>query len=214
MRFESQWPGDATAAPICDMLCREEDVRGRSCGASRNWTDGHSLGAGDWHSRRSVVIRSVPNSDRWGPSNGAALSLVLAHVVEGFALSAAAMHPEFLSLASEQASRADLAPPRRDVDGRHPIRMSRSRRKCRSIPRSRTPETPARVETARADFIGWRKWITPIKSVLTGLWPRKHHARKVAHIRADWESLDDRTLNDIGISRSEIEYLKHEWHWM
>jgi uncharacterized protein YjiS (DUF1127 family) len=37
--------------------------------------------------------------------------------------------------------------------------------------------------------------------------------REIGRIRAAWETIDDRTLKDIGISRYEIEYARGARPW-
>ena len=118
MRFESEWPGDIIAAPICRTYDREDVFFDSLAGRSWNRLDSRSDG-----------------TDRW------------------------------------------------------------------------------RVETATTDLPGWRASITPIASVVAGLWSRILRGREIRRIRAGWERVDDRTLKDIGISRYEIEYARDPRNW-
>ena len=70
-----------------------------------------------------------------------------------------------------------------------------------------------RAETVRTDFAGWRAWITSITSILIELRSRMRRQREIRRIRAAWETIDDRMLKDIGISRYEIEYARDPRHW-
>jgi uncharacterized protein YjiS (DUF1127 family) len=112
--------------------------------------------------------------------------LVIAYLIEGFALSAAAMHPEFLRPPSGYPSQDDTA--RDHLSGQ-------------------------RAETARTDLAGRRPWITSITSFFAELRSGMLRRREIRRVRAAWESLDDRTLTDIGISRHEIVFARHGKHW-
>jgi uncharacterized protein YjiS (DUF1127 family) len=133
------------------------------------------------------------------------MSLVIDHVIEGFALSATTLHPEVFLATSEQA------------------RRERESRKRRSEPRSQSGRSTicvagtcgavACLETARGDVAGRRTWITSITSSFAGLWSKMLRERENRRIRAAWKTIDDRTLMDIGISRYEIEYARDARHW-
>src|SRR5882762_6419410 len=47
-----------------------------------------------------------------------------------------------------------------------------------------------------------------IASILAGLWSRIRRHREIHRIKAAWGMIDDRTLEDIGVSRYEIEYAR------
>jgi uncharacterized protein YjiS (DUF1127 family) len=68
-------------------------------------------------------------------------------------------------------------------------------------------------DTPTPDLAGWREWITSIASIVAELWSRMLREREIRGIRAAWETIDDRTLRDIGISRYQIEYARDVRHW-
>lgn len=51
-----------------------------------------------------------------------------------------------------------------------------------------------------------RRWISLLISILGELRSRMHRRREIRRISAAWALVDDRTLNDIGTSRLEVEY--------
>ena len=75
------------------------------------------------------------------------------------------------------------------------------------------PPDGRRADTAPTNFAGRRASTTSITSILTELWSRMLRGREIRRIRAAWETIDDRTLKDIGISRFEIEYSTDARHW-
>jgi uncharacterized protein YjiS (DUF1127 family) len=133
------------------------------------------------------------------------MSLVIDHLIEGFALFATTLHPEVFLTISEQA------------------RSERETGKRRTAPRSESDPTivcgtgvygPLTCfETARGDVAGRRTWIFSITSFFAEIWSRMLREREIRHIRAAWKTIDDRTLKDIGISRYEIEYARDARHW-
>ena len=62
------------------------------------------------------------------------------------------------------------------------------------------------VETFRTDRTSWYRWMGMIIPMLVRLWSIVSRKRELARIRAAWETIDDRMLRDIGVSRYEIEY--------
>jgi|SRR6516164_9074793 uncharacterized protein YjiS (DUF1127 family) len=60
---------------------------------------------------------------------------------------------------------------------------------------------------------GWRRWVGSIAATVAGLWSRVLHEREIRRIRAAWRTIDDRTLEDIGISRIEFEYAQDPRPW-
>ena len=62
------------------------------------------------------------------------------------------------------------------------------------------------AETLRTDRTSWYRWIGMIIPMLVRLWSKASRKRELARIRAAWETIDDRMLRDIGVSRYEIEY--------
>ena len=57
-------------------------------------------------------------------------------------------------------------------------------------------------------FGGWRRRVGSIAAIVAGLWSRVLREREIRRIRAAWRTIDDRTLEDIGISRIEFEYAR------
>ena len=49
---------------------------------------------------------------------------------------------------------------------------------------------------------------TSITSILAELWSRIRRRREIHRIKAAWGMIDDRTLDDIGVSRYQIEYAR------
>jgi uncharacterized protein YjiS (DUF1127 family) len=223
MQCESQWPGDAIAAPSYPA-CDRGDVFLEGLGTSWNRVESRADQADEnitavvLYDRHDAVIKPAPgwsprSSHRllprvavavnrritrtepvrwlsqpnpWGRWCAAVMSLVIDHILVGFALAATTLHGEFLWRASEYPSRRGPAKDR--------------------------PST-RRADTAPTNFAGRRAWITSITSILTELRSRMLREREIRRIRAAWETIDDRTLKDIGISRCEIEYGGDPRHW-
>ena len=59
---------------------------------------------------------------------------------------------------------------------------------------------------APTKFGGWRRLVGSIAAIGAGLWSRALREREIRRIRAAWRTIDDRTLEDIGISRIEFQY--------
>ena len=57
-------------------------------------------------------------------------------------------------------------------------------------------------------FGGWRRWVGSIAAIVAGLWSRVLCEREIHRIRAAWRTIDDRTLEDIGISPIEFQYAR------
>jgi uncharacterized protein YjiS (DUF1127 family) len=49
--------------------------------------------------------------------------------------------------------------------------------------------------------------------MLGALWSNIRRRRKMHRIDADGATIDDRTLQDIGVSRYELELVRHPRHW-
>ena len=109
MQFGSQWPSGAIAGPFCPADNREDAVFEGLGGGSWNRVDSHA-GQADSDptaavNRRIEPARSLSKPNRRGRWVAAVMSSVIDHVIEGFALSATTLHPEFFLLANEQARR-------------------------------------------------------------------------------------------------------------
>ena len=66
---------------------------------------------------------------------------------------------------------------------------------------NRSGEAPDRCDLAK-----WRRWISLLTSILGELRSRIHRRWEIRRMNAAWAMVDDRTLNDIGTSRLEVEY--------
>src|SRR5205085_437035 len=115
---------------------------------------------------------SKPNPS--GRRVAAVMSWVIALAIEGLALSATTLHPEFLLPWAEHAHRRDLG---------------------------EDPADSWRADPPPANFAVWRARITSISSSVPELWSNMRREREIRRHRAAWETIDDRTLKDIGISR-------------
>jgi uncharacterized protein YjiS (DUF1127 family) len=218
MQCESQWPGDAIAAPACDR----GDLFFEGLGTSWNRVDSRAdqadadttavvlkarydaviKPASGWSPpsshqllRRVAVNRRISHTEPvrwlsqpnpWGRWCAAVMSLLIDYILAGFALAATTLHREFWWRTSEYPSRRGPAKDR---------------------PSAR------RADIAPTNFAGRRAWMTSITSILTELRSRMLREREIRRIRAAWETIDDRTLKDIGISRYEIEYARDPRHW-
>ena len=69
---------------------------------------------------------------------------------------------------------------------------------------SQSGEPAARCDLAKSPHR--RGWISLLASILGELRSRMRRRREIRRISAAWALVDDRMLNDIGISRLEIEY--------
>ena len=65
-----------------------------------------------------------------------------------------------------------------------------------------------RATAASTKFGGWRRWVGSIAAIVAGLWSRVLREREIRRIRAAWRTIDDRTLEDIGISPIEFQYAR------
>jgi len=65
-------------------------------------------------------------------------------------------------------------------------------------------EAPDRWNLAKSP--NRRRWIPLLSSILGQLRSRIHRGREIRRMNAAWAMVDDRTLNDIGTSRLEVEY--------
>ena len=65
-------------------------------------------------------------------------------------------------------------------------------------------EAPDRCNLAKSP--NRRRWIPLLFSIFGELRSRIHRGREIRRMNAAWAMVDDRTLNDIGTSRLEVEY--------
>jgi uncharacterized protein YjiS (DUF1127 family) len=83
-------------------------------------------------------------------------------------------------------------------DGVDPVRTTFAPRDWRST-----------ATAAPTRFGGWRRSVVSIAAIVAGLWSRILREREIRRIRAAWRTIDDRTLQDIGISRIEFQYARY-----
>jgi uncharacterized protein YjiS (DUF1127 family) len=198
MRFESQWPGDAVAAPICGTYDQQDAFLESLGGRSSNRTDKNSDQADAdpaavvekdwriWDVKPVESVSSFPEPNTLRRRMATAMSFAIDVAIEGFALSAATLHPEFL-----------LPPAEQD----HP------RLRVKDHPDGR----PA--DTAPTDFAVWRTRITSITSSVIELWSKMRREREIRRIKAAWGTIDDRTLKDVGLTRCEMEFASDARRW-
>jgi uncharacterized protein YjiS (DUF1127 family) len=138
--------------------------------------------------RRGSDAKPVGSLSRPKTQCGAATAMPVAieQADEGTSPSACSLDPEFFKAASE-----------------HPGLRCRARDRVAA----------GVVETGFTEFAGRRRWITSVTSFFAELWSIIRDAREIRRIRAVWETIDDRTLKDIGVSRYEIEYAREARHW-
>ena len=65
-------------------------------------------------------------------------------------------------------------------------------------------EAPDRCNLAKSP--NRRRWITLLSSIFGELRSRIHRRREIRRMNAAWAMVDDRTPNNIGTSRLEVEY--------
>jgi uncharacterized protein YjiS (DUF1127 family) len=174
-----------------------------------------------------VRSKQATEVDTWNPPTSAATSTVLSHIVMGFALCAAAMHPEEYWRWREHIDRYGRSedPPRgrnRDIQsGKHAPPLVEAEI-CGFLPLpglSRgTPADPieaaniAQWDAAFADYPTFGQWIASLPGKL---WSALLRAREKARIRAEWEVMNDRMLRDLGVARHEVlRAARHPRRWV
>jgi uncharacterized protein YjiS (DUF1127 family) len=170
--------------------------------------------SGEPHRRR--IARSP---DRWRQAIDRAIATAMNELVEGLALCAASLHPQFFFLPSEPVDYVD--PPEAAGRGRI-VRTARPslalllREEGASQPAGSHPAVPASpqrepamvgpvaapVDAIPAASPGWIAWTA---SGFARLWTRLRAEREFRRSRAALHALTDRDLDDIGITRSDIE---------
>lgn len=198
MRFELQLLGDAMVAPTHEAYRAEEQPVVECL-------------------NRDLPLRTKAVRVGWWRSIAAAMSVVKAHTIEGFASSAVALHPDLLFSPAAQANdryraenlyRSDDSSPTQRVEGRLALRRAAMR-----SPTTQPREEPlamnarinfedvGRLELARTGLHGFR---TRLLSGTVKLWSRMVVTHQNRRARDELAALDDRMLKDIGISRHEI----------
>jgi len=77
----------------------------------------------------------------------------------------------------------------------------------------RLPRADVNTGNEPTSVAGWRGWIASIVSITAELWSRRIRERDIRRLAASGEGLDDRTLEDIGVSRYEIEFRRDAVYW-
>jgi hypothetical protein len=184
-----------------------------------------------------LVVRGAPAGarleselDAWLGSLRTAMSWLAKQVIEGFALSAAVTHSEFLWPLVDDAAE-DRLEDRHQDDRRHvrtnqPLAPSSEPghapghavvshhplfRVQQIQPAVDGPAVGASAGRPSGSDANWRQWTI---SILAGLRSRVLRRRNVNRIRTDWQAIDDRTLKDIGLSRYEVGLIVEDLqHW-
>ena len=128
------------------------------------------------------------------------------HIVESFAFHALATHPDQSWRWPEYE---------RSQDGT--IEVDDGPESCLVLPYQQqvdiTESSLGRAAIARRtqapSGIGSGKWLISIPATL---WSTLRRASERRRIRAAWDSIDDHTLSDIGVSRHEVERITGQWH--
>ena len=164
--------------------------------------------AGDPNSGPSGTAPRVVQPDTGSHKIAAAIAWVTTQIIEGFALCAIVQtgcvwpsyggsdHPEHPLLRShpgDQHGRIHRLALRPDDGQKAPDGAPASAVESDAI---------ASPETANATLPGRRPGAM---ALLARLWSRILQRRRVMRNRADWQTLDDRTLRDIGVSRYEVD---------
>jgi hypothetical protein len=84
-------------------------------------------------------------------------------------------------------------------------------RSSSDLGRNQSGEVPDRRDLVKSPHR--RRWISLLTSLLGGLRSRIHRRRESRRVNVAWAMVDDRTLNDIGTSRLEVEYAMDARHW-
>lgn len=69
------------------------------------------------------------------------------------------------------------------------------------------------AETPQNDALGRPAWGIAITLMLGALWSSIRRRREMHRIETDWATIDDRTLQDIGVSRYGLERVRDPRHW-
>jgi uncharacterized protein YjiS (DUF1127 family) len=129
---------------------------------------------------------------------------VIACLLEGFAAAAAGLYAERVLLAGKQ-SRGEADP------GNHrPLPRSRPGRSADGLTRRDAAEGS---DITQSGNLGRGRRTTSIASLLAEWRSNRRRKRESRRMAAAWETIDDQTLRDIGLSRYEIELLTWTGHY-
>ncbi len=135
---------------------------------------------------------AAPRGSDWRRSIAGAISSASAALVDGLALSALAVHSEFIWLPTAPLGRDEaeetLAPEGRAATGTPLWGEAKSTGVAR--PRSEGTAQP-----------GWRAWAAALPA---RVWSSLRRRARLRRLQVGWDALDERTLRDIGICRYEI----------
>jgi uncharacterized protein YjiS (DUF1127 family) len=154
------------------------------------------------HSR---TAHPSPVARSWWHPMAKAASFAMDHIVESFAFYALATHPDQSWRWPEYERSQDGTI---EVDDRPESCLVLPYRQQAGITESSLGRAATARRTQAPSGIGSGKWLISIPATL---WSTLRRASERRRIRAAWESIDDRTLSDIGVSRHEIEGIAGEW---
>lgn len=150
----------------------------------------------------------VPQShgpSTWRRAIAAAMSRTTAALVDGFALSAAAVHSEFTWLPTAQVGYDDpaeeLAREGR-AETHKPLPLSPPGQS--SAWGDVKPDDLARSGSEGTALPSWR---VRAASLPAKLWSSVRRRARIRQMRVGWDATDDHTLRDIGVSRYEIDLI-------
>ncbi len=103
------------------------------------------------------------------------------------------------------ADRSDAGPAAAEERIRRPEPVRGAQLDHWSPTRNRSLAEPAETRQSR--------WSISIASILAGPWLGMRRRQETRRINAAWETIDDRTLKDIGISRYELERARNARGW-
>ncbi|MBV8650006.1 MAG: hypothetical protein JO255_00985 [Alphaproteobacteria bacterium] len=163
----------------------------------------------------------------WWLGVASALSWLSAQVVEGFALSAAVTHSEFIwPLGDSDPADGMLGGPieevgtdrsRASVHAEQEVVTYLPLHGARQIQptiggapvRRDTDADLSRVNLSSGSDPSWSQWTI---SILAALRSRVLHRREVTRMKTAWQAIDDRTLKDIGLSRYDVGLIVGDGH--
>jgi uncharacterized protein YjiS (DUF1127 family) len=189
-----------------------------SVAAAKSWPDDTALRAREgarpqlgWPAtpdRNARGEEPVPQSrgpSTWRPAIAAAMSRTTTALVDGFALSAAAVHSEFTWLPTAQVGYDDPV-----EELAREGRSETQKRLLLSPPGQSSawgdvkPDDLARSGSEGTDLPSWR---ARAASLPAKLWSSVRRQGRIRQMRVGWDAIDNHTLRDIGLSRYEIDLL-------